>query len=651
MKHKICFFSALLCFYITGISRLSAQQTICQATVTDQPVTASITTQPITQNKCLGSNVTFSVAATGTAPITYQWKKGGVDISGETSNSFTKSGLTLADEGIYTCEVTNLCRSVLSNDAELKVISLTVDAGTDVTFCNDTAYHINATASTNHVSESGTLQYLWSPSTGLSSTTILNPTAQPTTNTTYTISVTDQLGCSKTDAITLTSKTPVSITTQPLSYNKCLNSNVTFTTNTSGTAPITYIWKKGGTPITGATSNTYTINGLGLSDEAIYTCEPTNYCRTLISDDAELKVIQVSANAGADIRICNGQGTTLLASASSNHPAESGNYSYSWSPTAGLSSSTIYNPNAALTVTTNYTVQASDQLGCTATDAVNVLVQNVFQNEEICLVSVDTLVWKNKVMWEGTPDAGTAKYWIYREVVTNVYDWIGEVTYGSPTYFIDVASNPESHSDRYKIMVIDTCNNESDKSAYHNTMNLVISVFGSTMGLVWTEYETEDGSYIPDQYYIYKGTTPQTMTLLTTVTGSQNTYNDVNVFDLQYYMIGAHRNCNTDPAYSNKRDNGLVGINETSLIGTILIAPNPMTNTTTLTIPNFNSKIAEPLQIMDITGKVVKSISTSSDKFDNNKTEIVIKKGELKPGMYFVELKADHTYRGKLIIE
>ena len=650
MKHKICFFSALLCFYITGISRLSAQQTICQATVTNQPVTASITTQPITQNKCLGSNVTFSVAATGTAPITYQWKKGGVDISGETSNSFTKSGLTLADEGIYTCEVTNLCRTVTSNNAELKVIQLIIDAGSDITFCNDTVYHIVATSSTNHP-ELGGLSYSWSPSAGLSDANILNPTAQPMTNTTYTLTVTDPVGCTITDVITLTSKTPVSITTQPLSYNKCLNSNVTFTTNTSGTVPITYIWKKGGTPITGATSNTYTINGLGLSDEAIYTCEPTNYCRTLISDDAELKVIQVSANAGADIRICNGQGTTLLASASSNHPAESGNYSYSWSPTAGLSSSTIYNPNAALTVTTNYTVQASDQLGCTATDAVNVLVQNVFQNEEICLVSVDTLVWKNKVMWEGTPDAGTAKYWIYREVVTNVYSWIGEVTYGSPTYFIDVASNPESHSDRYKIMVIDTCNNESDKSAYHNTMNLVISVFGSTMGLVWTEYETEDGSYIPDQYYIYKGTTPQTMTLLTTVTGSQNTYNDVNVFDLQYYMIGAHRNCNTDPAYSNKRDNGLVGINETSLIGTILIAPNPMTNTTTLTIPNFNSKIAEPLQIMDITGKVVKSISTSSDKFDNNKTEIVIKKGELKPGVYFVELKADHTYRGKLIIE
>ena len=439
----------------------------------------------------------------------------------------------------------------------------------------------------------------------------------------------------------------VNITTQPITQNKCLGSSVTFSVATSGTATISYQWKKGGVVISGATSNSFTKSGLTLADEGVYTCEVTNLCRSVLSNNAELKVLQLSADAGTDTRICNGQGTTLSASAGSNHPAESGNYSYSWSPTAGLSSSNIYNPNAAPTVTTDYTIQTTDQIGCTATDAVNVLVQNVFQNEEICLVTVDTSVWKNKIMWEGTPDAGTAKYWIYREVVTNVYNWIGEVLYGDPTFFVDVASNPESHSDRYKITVIDTCNNESDRSPYHNTMNLVVSVFGSTMGLVWTPYQTQDLSYTPDQYFIYKGTTPQTMTLLTTVTGSQNTYNDVNVFDLQYYMIGAHRDCNTDPAYSNKRDNGLVGVEALSLTGTILIAPNPMTNTATMTIPNFNnSKTIEPLQIIDITGKVVKSISIS-----NVKAEIVIERGDMKPGVYFVELKTDRTYRGKLIIE
>ncbi len=448
------------------------------------------------------------------------------------------------------------------------------------------------------------------------------------------------------------------ITTQPQTQNKCLGSSVTFSVAATGTALVTYQWKKGGADISGAISNTYTKSGLTLADEGIYTCEVTNLCRTIASNNAELKVIQLSADAGTDTRICNGQSTMIAASASSNHPAESGNYSYSWSPAAGLSASNIYNPNASPTVTTDYTVQATDQVGCTATDVVNVLVQNVFQNEEICLVSVDTLVWKNKVMWEGTADVGTAKYWIYREVVTNVYNWIGEVTYGSPTFFIDNASNPESHSDRYKITVLDTCNNESAKSAYHNTMNLVVSVFGSTMGLVWTPYQTEDGSYTPDQYYIYKGPTPQTMTLLTTVTGSQNTYNDVNVFDLQYYMIGAHRDCNTDPAYSNKRDNGLVGINSTSLTGTILISPNPMTNTATVTIPNFISGSCSyfEIRISDFTGKVVRTdpltpVHHPELVSGSPLAHITIVRGDLKPGVYFLELKADRTYRGKLIIE
>ncbi len=447
-----------------------------------------------------------------------------------------------------------------------------------------------------------------------------------------------------------------SITTQPQTQNKCLGSSVAFSISATGTAPVTFQWKKDGIDISGATSNTYTKSILTLADKGIYTCEVTNLCRSVLSDNAELKVIQLSANAGTDTRICNGQSTTLSASCSSNHPAESGNYSYSWSPTTGLSSSNMYNPNTSATITTNYNVQATDQIGCTATDAVNVLVQNVFQNEEICLVSVDTIVWKNKVIWEGTPGVGTAKYWIYREVVTNVYNCVGEVQYGSPTFFIDVASNPESHSDRYKITVIDTCNNESAKSAYHNSMELVVSVSGSTMGLVWTEYETEDGSYIPDQYYIYKGPTPQTMTLLTTVTGSHNTYNDVNVFDLQYYMIGAHRNCNTDPAFSNKRSNGFENVEEISLTGTILISPNPMTSTTILTIPNFNTKIKEPLQIMDITGKVVRSEPISPSRHPefisgSPLAHIIIERGDLKSGIYFVELKSDRTYRGKLIIE
>jgi hypothetical protein len=354
-----------------------------------------------------------------------------------------------------------------------------------------------------------------------------------------------------------------------------------------------------------------------------------------------------SAYAGSDVTVCPGDSVFLSAT---------GGVSYEWS-NGILSQSNPLLP----AVPGLYSVTVTDANGCTGSDDVLVSFQGPFQNEEICLVSVDTIMWKNKVMWEGTVGVGSDKFRIYKEIITNVYDMIGEVPYGSQTYFIDMSSNPESHSDRYKISVVDYCGNESDSSMYHNTMNLVISVFGSTMGLVWTPYQTEDGSYIPSQYHIYKGPSPAQMTLLTTVSGSQNTYNDLNVFDFQYYMIGAERNCNTYPTYSNKRDNGLVGSAAMSLSGTILISPNPMSSSATLTIPNFSNRlsgISDQITVTDITGTVVRVLSPSSilRPFDGLRAQddsgwVKIERGDLKPGIYFVELRTDKVYRGKLVVE
>ncbi|HEX2711997.1 MAG TPA: immunoglobulin domain-containing protein, partial [Candidatus Acidoferrales bacterium] len=51
------------------------------------PVGPSIMTQPTSQTVPPGQTATFSVGATGTAPLSYQWRKNGVAISGATSSS------------------------------------------------------------------------------------------------------------------------------------------------------------------------------------------------------------------------------------------------------------------------------------------------------------------------------------------------------------------------------------------------------------------------------------------------------------------------------------------------------------------------------------------------------------------------------------
>ena len=71
-------------------------------------VAPAFTTQPISQIGTLGGNVTFTVAATGSAPLAYQWYKNGSEVVGATGSSLTISGVKLSDEGSYQAAVRNV---------------------------------------------------------------------------------------------------------------------------------------------------------------------------------------------------------------------------------------------------------------------------------------------------------------------------------------------------------------------------------------------------------------------------------------------------------------------------------------------------------------------------------------------------------------
>ena len=86
------------------------------------PVAPSITSGPSDQSVTSGQTATFAVTADGTAPLTYQWQKNGVDIAGATGASYTTPATTLADNGaLFRCRVTNGAGSVTSSSATLTV--------------------------------------------------------------------------------------------------------------------------------------------------------------------------------------------------------------------------------------------------------------------------------------------------------------------------------------------------------------------------------------------------------------------------------------------------------------------------------------------------------------------------------------------------
>jgi hypothetical protein len=101
-----------------------------------QPVAPAITAQPQNNTVTAGQTAAFTVTASGTGPLSYQWEKNNTSISGATSASYTTPATTTADSGSsFTVTVSNSAGNVTSNRA-----TLTVNAGSQtpqtITFAN-----------------------------------------------------------------------------------------------------------------------------------------------------------------------------------------------------------------------------------------------------------------------------------------------------------------------------------------------------------------------------------------------------------------------------------------------------------------------------------------------------------------------------------
>lgn len=115
----------------SSLNNLGAVDTIgnisvCNAALVSSTVAPSITSQPVSKTVIAGNTATFTVAATGTSPLTFQWKKNGVAISGATSSAYTTPVETTTDNNAqFTIAVGNAAGSATSNAATLTVSAAT----------------------------------------------------------------------------------------------------------------------------------------------------------------------------------------------------------------------------------------------------------------------------------------------------------------------------------------------------------------------------------------------------------------------------------------------------------------------------------------------------------------------------------------------
>ncbi len=116
--------------FLSSLS-IAAWLTACGHSGSISATAPQITAQPANRTVAVGQTATFSVVATGTAPLQYQWRKGGTAIAGATGSSYTTAATVSADNGSsFTVVVTNASGSMTSNAATLTVAAAA--AGTDV---------------------------------------------------------------------------------------------------------------------------------------------------------------------------------------------------------------------------------------------------------------------------------------------------------------------------------------------------------------------------------------------------------------------------------------------------------------------------------------------------------------------------------------
>ena len=195
---------------------------------------------------CPGQTATFSTVASGTGLFGYVWKKDGVVIVGETTNSLSVTSVTAANAGSYTVEVTVICTSV-TNSATLTVNeNISSSASTEAVVCQGRS----ATFSTEPTG-TGPYSYVWKQNgnvlSGATTNTITIASADLVNAGTYTVEVTG-LCTAVTNSATLTVNVLTS-STDLTSLVLCPGKDATFGTVASGTGPFTYIWTKEGQPI------------------------------------------------------------------------------------------------------------------------------------------------------------------------------------------------------------------------------------------------------------------------------------------------------------------------------------------------------------------------------------------------------------------
>ncbi len=329
-------------------------------TSTDQ-VVVSVTPLPAVNagndvGLCPGSSV--GLAATGAG--TFSWSPATGLSNAGVSNPVASPSVTTT----YTVTLTSSGCSA-SDQLVVTVAPITANAGLDVTICPGGTAVLNATTS------AGQATYSWSPSTGLSATNVANPTAFPTSNTTYVVTVTSG-SCVATDTLVVTVGTVLA--NAGLDATLCPGQ----TAQLLATGGASYSWS----PATGL-SNPNIANPIASPSVTTQYSVIVSAGSCSSTDVVVVNVDLITVNAGPDQTVCSGTAVQLNGSVS-------GANGFVWTSTGGFINAQVLNPTVGSISTASYTLTANNA-NCTISDVVIIFTNNPPPTPTINFVGVDLL--------------------------------------------------------------------------------------------------------------------------------------------------------------------------------------------------------------------------------------------------------------------
>jgi gliding motility-associated-like protein len=300
-----------------------------QSVTINQPTQLTVVANPSLPTCAGGTGSATTNVSGGTAPYTYLW-----------SNGATTAGISAIANGTYTVTVKDFKNCTLVKSVTVsQPATLTATTTPSPVTCN------GASTGSATVSVSGgtaPYSYLWS--NGATTATINGLAAA-----TYTLTITDALGCtlSKTAVITQPLALTATITTTPVTCNGASTGSATVSVS-GGTAPYSYLWNNGSTTatISGLAAATYTVT---ITDAG--GCSLTK--STTLTQPAAIAV--TTSVTSATCGMPNG-------SATASAPGGTAPYSYSWNTTPVQTTAIATGLNSGI-----YTVTVTSATGCTST--------------------------------------------------------------------------------------------------------------------------------------------------------------------------------------------------------------------------------------------------------------------------------------------